>query len=147
MQKNSLVKPGDHLIITVTNNTTKQPVEVTINPPNCGPGGSQMTTSSLNIHYHGTNTSPTFHSDEVIKAQTRFTELQFQLQNAMEWPVNLLKQNPADETQVMAQLDKVLNAEDEVKRTQIALMVRIKTKLTRGQQARLRHLRGKSTSE
>ena len=106
-----------------------------------------MTTSSLNIHYHGTNTSPTFHSDEVIKAQTRFTELQFQLQNAMEWPVNLLKQNPADETQVMAQLDKVLNAEDEVKRTQIALMVRIKTKLTRGQQARLRHLRGKSTGE
>src|SRR5580700_3522859 len=53
------VKPGDHLIITVTNNTTKQPVEMTINPPNCGPGGSQMTTSSLNIHYHGTNTSPT----------------------------------------------------------------------------------------
>jgi hypothetical protein len=83
MQKNSLVKPGDHLIITVTNNTTKQPVEVTINPPNCGPGGSQMTTSSLNIDYHGTKTSPTFHSDEVIKAQTRFTELQFQLK--MRW--------------------------------------------------------------
>jgi FtsP/CotA-like multicopper oxidase with cupredoxin domain len=61
------VKPGDHLIITVTNNTTKEPVEMTINPPNCGPGGSQMTTSSLNIHYHGTNTSPTCHSDEVIK--------------------------------------------------------------------------------
>jgi Spy/CpxP family protein refolding chaperone len=65
----------------------------------------------------------------------------------MEWLVNSLKQNPADETQVMAQLDKVLNAEDEVKRTQIALMVRIKTKLTREQQARLRHLRGKSTGE
>jgi Spy/CpxP family protein refolding chaperone len=65
----------------------------------------------------------------------------------MEWLVNLLKQNPADETQVTAQLDKVLNAEDEVKRTQIALMVRIKTKLTREQQARLRHLRGKSTGE
>jgi hypothetical protein len=47
----------------------------------------------------------------------------------------------------MAQLDKVLNAEDEVKRTQIALMVRIKTKLTPEQQARLRHLRGKSTGE
>jgi FtsP/CotA-like multicopper oxidase with cupredoxin domain len=66
------VKPGDHLIITVTNNTTKQPVEMTINPPNCGPGGSQMTTSSLNIHYHGTNTSPTCHSDEVIKTLINF---------------------------------------------------------------------------
>jgi Spy/CpxP family protein refolding chaperone len=65
----------------------------------------------------------------------------------MEWLVNLLKQNPADETQVTAQLDKVLNAEHEVKRTQIALMVRIKTKLTPEQQARLRHLRGKSTGE
>jgi FtsP/CotA-like multicopper oxidase with cupredoxin domain len=38
-----------------------------IDPPNCGPGGNQMTFSSLNIHYHGTNTSPTCHSDEVIK--------------------------------------------------------------------------------
>src|SRR5579863_2724772 len=61
------VKPGDHLIITVTNNTPKMPVEMTIDPPNCGPGGSQMTMSSVNIHYHGTNTSPTCHSDEVIK--------------------------------------------------------------------------------
>jgi FtsP/CotA-like multicopper oxidase with cupredoxin domain len=61
------VKPGDHLIITVTNNTTQQPFHMMIDPPNCGPGGSQMTLSSLNIHYHGTNTSPTCHSDEVIK--------------------------------------------------------------------------------
>jgi FtsP/CotA-like multicopper oxidase with cupredoxin domain len=61
------VNPGDNLIITVTNNTPKMPVEMVINPPNCGPGGSQMTMSSVNIHYHGTNTSPTCHSDEVIK--------------------------------------------------------------------------------
>jgi len=80
---------------------------------------------------------------EVLKAQTRFTELQFQLQDAMESLVTLLKQNPVDETQVMAQLDKVLNAEREVKRAQIALMVRIKNKLTPEQQSRLRQLRGK----
>jgi FtsP/CotA-like multicopper oxidase with cupredoxin domain len=61
------VKPGDHLIITVTNNTPAGAFDMTIDPPNCGPGGSQMTLSSLNIHYHGTNTSPTCHSDEVIK--------------------------------------------------------------------------------
>jgi FtsP/CotA-like multicopper oxidase with cupredoxin domain len=66
------VKPGDHLIITVTNNTTKQPVMMMIDPPNCGPGGSQMTGSSVNIHYHGTNTSPTCHSDEVIKTLINF---------------------------------------------------------------------------
>jgi FtsP/CotA-like multicopper oxidase with cupredoxin domain len=68
------VKPGDHLIITVTNNTTQQPLEMTIDPPNCGPGGSQMTASSLNIHYHGTNTSPTCHSDEVIKTLINFEQ-------------------------------------------------------------------------
>jgi Spy/CpxP family protein refolding chaperone len=80
---------------------------------------------------------------EVLKAQTRFTELQFQLQDAMESLVTLLKQDPVDEAQVMAQLDKVLNAEREVKRTQIALMVRIKNKLTIEQQSRLRQSRGK----
>ena len=66
------VRPGDHLIITVTNNTTNAPLMMTLNPPNCGPGGNKMTFSSLNIHYHGTNTSPTCHSDEVIKTIINF---------------------------------------------------------------------------
>ena len=87
-----------------------------------------------------------FVRSEVLKAQTRFTELQFQLQDAMETLIGLLKQNPVDEAQVLAQLEKVLNAEREVKRTQIALMVRIKNKLTAEQQARLRQLRAESTS-
>lgn len=88
-----------------------------------------------------------FVRSEVLKAQTRFTELQFQLQDAMEALVALLKQDPVDEAQVMAQLDKVLNAEREVKRTQIALMVRIKNKLKPEQQARLRQLRAKPSGE
>jgi Spy/CpxP family protein refolding chaperone len=83
---------------------------------------------------------------EVLKAQTRFTELQFQLQDNMETLIGLLKENPADEAQVLAQLEKVLNVEREVKRTQIALMVRIKNKLTPEQQARLHQLRAESTS-
>ena len=61
------VRPGDHLIITVTNNTQPLGFMMMLDAPNCGPGGNQMTFSSLNIHYHGTNTSPTCHSDEVIK--------------------------------------------------------------------------------
>jgi FtsP/CotA-like multicopper oxidase with cupredoxin domain len=61
------VNPGDHLILTVTNNTPAQPLHMIINAPNCGPGGNKMTLSSLNVHYHGTNTSPTCGSDEVIK--------------------------------------------------------------------------------
>src|SRR6266852_3141998 len=37
---------------------------------------------------------------ELLKAQTRFTELQWQLQDAMEALVALLKQSSADESQV-----------------------------------------------
>lgn len=61
------VKPGDHLVITVTNNTADLGFMMNLDAPNCGPGGNQMRMNSLNIHYHGTNTSPTCHSDEVIK--------------------------------------------------------------------------------
>ena len=81
---------------------------------------------------------------ELLKAQSRFTELQWQLQDAMEALVSLLKQTPADETQVMVQLDKVLSSEREIKRTQIGLLVRIKNKLTPEQQARLQKLRAES---
>ncbi len=58
------VHPGDHLIINVTNNTPAAPVEMQINPPNCG--AAEMTRSSVNIHYHGSNSSPTCHQDDVI---------------------------------------------------------------------------------
>lgn len=47
------------------------------------------------------------------------------------------------EQQALAQLDKVLDVEREVKRAQIGLMVRIKNKLTPEQQAQLREIRGR----
>lgn len=81
---------------------------------------------------------------ELLKAQTRFTELQWQLQDAMESLVALLKKNPADERQVLAQLDKVLAAEREMKRTQVGLLVRIRNRLTPDQQARLQKVRSES---
>jgi len=81
---------------------------------------------------------------ELLKAQSRFTELQWQLQDNMEALLSLLKQMPVDESQVMTQLDKVLNSEREIKHTQIGLMVRIKNKLTAEQQARLQRLRAES---
>lgn len=59
------VNPGDTLNITVTNNTPSSPVEEHFNPPNCG--DTSMTGSSVNIHYHGTNTSPQCHGDNVVK--------------------------------------------------------------------------------
>jgi Spy/CpxP family protein refolding chaperone len=81
---------------------------------------------------------------EILKAQTRFTELQWQLQDAMEGLAGLLKPSKADEAQVAAQLDKVLATEREIKRAQISLLVRIKNDLREEQQHRLQALRGES---
>jgi Spy/CpxP family protein refolding chaperone len=86
----------------------------------------------------------TYLRGEVVKAQTRFTELQWQLQDAMEGFTALLKQAKVDEAQVAAQLDKVLASEREIKRAQISLLVRIKNNLTPEQQRRLETLRGHS---
>ncbi len=80
---------------------------------------------------------------ELLQAQTRFTELQWELQDEVESLVSLLKQEKVDEQQALAQLDKVLDVEREVKRAQIGLMVRIKNKLTPEQQAQLREIRGR----
>jgi len=46
-----------------------------------------------------------------------------------------------DEAQTLAQLDKLLNAERDIKRAQIALLVRLKNKLTAEQQEKLMELR------
>src|SRR3569833_1446724 len=56
------VKPGDTLNVTVTNLVPApppgSPTEVVSNPSNkCG--DLTMTITSVNVHYHGTNTSPT----------------------------------------------------------------------------------------
>ena len=83
----------------------------------------------------------TYLHGEVLKAQTRFTELQWQLQEAMEGLLGLLKQSKQDEAKVAAQLDKVVDSEREIKRAQISLLVRIKNNLTEEQQHRLQALR------
>ena len=81
---------------------------------------------------------------EISKAQSRFMEIQWQLQDAMESLVGLIKQSSMDETQVLTQLDKVLVAEREMKRAQIGLLVRIKSKLTAEQQTKLQKIRAEA---
>src|SRR6267142_3910366 len=80
---------------------------------------------------------------EIRQAQLKFTELQWSLQDEMEKLVALVKQAHVDEQQVLAQLEKLLAAEREVKRQQVTLLVRIKNKLTPEQQGKLSELRGK----
>ena len=80
---------------------------------------------------------------EIQKAQTRFTELQWQLQHEVETMVSVVKEQRADEQQVLDQLDRILNLEREIKRTHFTLIVRIKNRLTPEQQARLREIKNK----
>src|SRR5437868_3415400 len=91
-----------------------------------------------------TDQQKTFLKTELRKAQTRFTELQWQLSDESEKLVTLVKQEPADEPAVLAQLDKVLNAEREIKRTQLSLAIQIRNNLTPEQRARLTELRSKA---
>jgi hypothetical protein len=78
---------------------------------------------------------------EIRKAQARFTDLQWELQDAMETLQSLLEEEQVSEQQVLGQLERVLDTERQIKRTQMALMIRIKNKLTAEQRARLRQLR------
>jgi Spy/CpxP family protein refolding chaperone len=84
---------------------------------------------------------------EIRAAQLKFTELQWKLQDEMEKLVILIKQPRVDEPQGLAQLEKVLAAEREIKRQQVTLLVRIKNKLTPEQQAKLSDLRTKPATK
>lgn len=80
---------------------------------------------------------------ELRKASTRFNELQWQMEDEMETMNKLTKAATVDEQKVMAELDKILNIEREVKRTQLLVSIRIKNKLTEEQQTKLQELHHK----
>lgn len=79
--------------------------------------------------------------DAVVKMQGRFLELQWDVQAESEKMARLLQANPVDEAALLAQADKVMALEREVKRTHLTLLVRIKNLLTDAQRAKLGELR------
>jgi Spy/CpxP family protein refolding chaperone len=76
-------------------------------------------------------------------AQTKFLDGQWDMQAASQTMVRLLQAHPIDEPAVLAQADKVMGLEREVKRTQLSLLIRIKNLLTEAQQAKLADMRGR----
>ena len=78
---------------------------------------------------------------EVKQVTVRFTELQWQLQDAMEGLVVMMKESSVNEQQAQAQLDKVLGIEREIKHLHVGLAIRIKNNLTPEQQAKLETIR------
>lgn len=85
----------------------------------------------------------TYLREQIRQAQLRFTELQWQLEDAAELLRSILEKDRVDESQALAALERVLDAERQIKTAQITLMVRIKNKLSPEQQARLRELRSR----
>lgn len=84
-----------------------------------------------------TDEQKTYMRGEIQKTTTRFNELQWQLQDAMEALHATMKANPVNEQLALSQLDKVLDAEREIKRLHFGLAISIKNKLTPEQQEKL----------
>ena len=90
-----------------------------------------------------TDDQKTYFKAEISQVQTRFMELQWKLESEMEKMFLLANQQKVDEPQILAQMERVLSLEREIKRAQMTLIIRIKNKLTAEQQARLREIRSK----
>ena len=90
-------------------------------------------TRDLNL----TDEQKTFMRAEINRTTTRFNELQWQLQDAMEALHTSMKENTVNEQQALQQLDKVLDTEREIKRLHFGLAIALKNKLTAEQQAKL----------
>ena len=87
-----------------------------------------------------TDEQKTFMRSEIQKSTSRFNELEWQVQDAMEALHALMKASPVNEQQALAQLDKVLDTEREIKRLHFGLAIALKNKLTPEQQAKLHEM-------
>jgi Spy/CpxP family protein refolding chaperone len=79
--------------------------------------------------------------NEVRRVQSKFVDLQFDLQGESEKMGKLLQEKPVDEAKVLAQVDRILALEKEIKKAQVGLLVRIKNLLTAPQQGKLSEIR------
>jgi Spy/CpxP family protein refolding chaperone len=84
-----------------------------------------------------TEDQKTFMRGEIQRTTTRFNELQWQLQDAMEALSDIVKGASVNEQLALQQLDKVLDGEREIKRLHMEMAIRIKNKLTPEQQLKL----------
>ncbi|HEY3102180.1 MAG TPA: periplasmic heavy metal sensor [Pyrinomonadaceae bacterium] len=88
-----------------------------------------------------TDEQKAFMRGEINKTSARFNDLQWQLQDAMEALHETMKADQVNEQQALTQLDKVLDAEREIKKLHMGLAIRIKNNLTPDQQQKLQSMR------
>lgn len=80
-------------------------------------------------------------TDAIQQVQSRMVEHQWRMQEETQKLGELLQGAPVNESAVLAQVDRVLGIERDVKRAHMTLLVRIKNTLTREQHAMLKGLR------
>ena len=88
-----------------------------------------------------TEDQKTFMRGEIQRTTLRFNELQWQLQDAMELLRETTKASSVNEQLALSQLDKILEAEREIKRLHMELAIRLKNKLTADQQTKLQAIK------
>jgi len=88
-----------------------------------------------------TDEQKAFMRSEIQKTTATFQDLQWKLQDQMEQLQETMKSPSVNESQALAQLDKVLDIEREIKRLHIGLAVRLKNRLTPEQQEQLHKMR------
>ncbi len=93
-----------------------------------------------------TDQQKAFMRGEINKTSTVFNDLQWQLQDAMEALRDTMKADQVNEQLALAQLDKVLDAEREIKKLHMALAIRIKNNLTADQVQKLMNLNRRGDS-
>ncbi len=72
--------------------------------------------------------------------QSRVLEMQWDMQAQQQKLTELLGQTPVDEAAALAQADRLMETEHQVKRTHLAALIKIKNVLTQEQQRKLRAL-------
>lgn len=78
---------------------------------------------------------------EMERAQAQFPRLQWQLQAATEQLSQLLDAAQVDETKALAQAAEVMKLETEIKKTHLALLIRIRNLLTDAQRSKALEIR------
>jgi Spy/CpxP family protein refolding chaperone len=78
---------------------------------------------------------------EIERAQGQVLQIQWQMQSASEQLVKLLDEPRVDEAKTLAQADKVMDLERQIKRNHLGMLVRIRNLLTDAQRSKLQQLR------
>jgi Spy/CpxP family protein refolding chaperone len=138
------------VLLTVVFTSAQQPQP---RPPQPGPDplGEALFPPELVMQHQReiglTDEQKAFMRGEIQRVTVRFNELQWQLQDAMEALAITMKEGSVNEQQALAQLDKVLDTEREIKHLHIGLAIRIKNKLTPDQQDRLQQMKRMAPSQ